>query len=88
MQDSKIHKIHEILNNLELRPLHSVLCIVTLTNQNVLKHIRTTVTNNEKVIDKIENWPELCFLEGLNIKWKKPSLNTGIKATKELVLFS
>ena len=29
-----------------------------------------------------------CFLESLHIKWKKPKLNCGIKATKELVLFS
>ena len=61
---------------------------VTLTNQDILGHIRTTVTDNMKIIDKSENWAELCFMESLNIKWKKPSLNTDIKATKELVLFS
>ena len=61
---------------------------VTLTNQDILEHIRTAVTNNVRIIGKTDNWTELCFLESLNIKWKKPSLNTGIKATKELVLFS
>ena len=61
---------------------------VTLTNQDILGHIRTKVTDNMRIISKSENWAELCFLESLNIKWKKPSLNTGIKATKELVLFS
>ena len=30
----------------------------------------------------------LSFLESFHIKWKKPKLNCGIKATKELVLFS
>ena len=61
---------------------------VTLTDQDILGHIRKTVTDNMRIICKSENWAELCFLESLNIKWKKPSLNTGIKATKELVLFS
>ena len=58
-----------------------------LANQDTLEHIKTKVTNNVKIIGKAENWAKLCFLESLNIKWKKPSLNTGIKTTKELVLF-
>ena len=61
---------------------------VTLTNQDALEHIKTIVTNNVRIIRKSENWAELCFLENLNIKWKNPSLTTGIKATKQLVLFS
>ena len=61
---------------------------VTLTNQDTLGHIRTTVTDNMRIIGKSENWAELCFLESVNIKWKKPSINTGIKAIKERVLFS
>ena len=61
---------------------------VTLTNQDILEHIRTTVTNNMRIIGKAENWAELCFLESLIIKWKTPSRNTAIKGTKELVSFS
>ena len=70
--------------------LHSFPCDgdVTLTNQDILGHIRTTVTDNMRIIGKSENWAELCFLKSLNIKWKKLSLNNGIKATKELALFS
>ena len=70
--------------------LHSFLCDgdVTLTNQDTLGQIKTTVTDNMRTIGKSENWAELCFLESLNIKWKKPSLNNGIKATKELAHFS
>ena len=70
--------------------LHSFPCDgdETLTYQNILGHIITTVTDNMRIIGKTENWDELCFLESLNIKWKKPSLSTGIKPTKELVLFS
>ena len=70
--------------------LHSFPCDgdVTLTNQDMLGNIRTTVTDNMRIIEKSENWDELSFLESLNIKWKKPSLNNGIKATKELALFA
>ena len=59
-----------------------------LTNQDISGHIRSTVTDNMRIIGKSENWTELCYLESLNIKWKKPSLNNGIKATNELALFS
>ena len=92
-----LHKSSPIFNHLAecnfyqyTLTLHSFLCDgdETLTYQNILGHIRTTVTDNMRIIDKTENWAELCFLESLNIKWKKPSLNTGIKPTKELVLFS
>ena len=40
-----------------------------------------------RIIDKSKKWTELCFLQSLNSKWEKPSLNTGIKVTKKLVLF-
>ena len=63
-------------------------CKLTLTNQDVLGHIRTTVANNVRIMGKAENWAKLCFLESLNIKGKKPSLNTSIKTTKKFVLFS
>ena len=71
--------------------LHSFPCSgdETLTNQDILGHIRITITDNMRIIGKSEKWAELCFLANLNIKWKKPSLSTGIKAEKkELVLFS
>ena len=61
---------------------------VTLINQDILGHIRTAVKDNMRIIGKLENWAGLCFLESLNIKCKKPSLDIGIKATKELELFS
>ena len=60
----------------------------TLTIQDILGHIRSIVTYNMRIIGKSENWTELCFFESLNIKWKKSSLNNGIKAIKRLVPFS
>ena len=71
--------------------LHSLPCDgdVTLTNHDILGQIKTSVTdNNVRIIGKAKDWAELCFLKTFNIKWKKTSLNTGIKATKELKLFS
>ena len=53
-----------------------------------LKHVKIAVYDNTKIIDSSQNWVELCFFKSLHIKWKKPKLNCGIKATKELVLFS
>ena len=49
---------------------HSFRCDgdVTLTNQDILGHIRTTVTDNRRIIGKSENCDELSFLESLNIK--------------------
>jgi len=44
-----------------------------------IKNIECLSTNN--------NWTQLCFLEALYIKIRKPSLNTGLRATKDLVLF-
>ena len=54
----------------------------------ILGHIRTIVTDNMRIKGKSKNWAKLCFLESLNINWKEPSLNNGIKATKELALYS
>ena len=53
-----------------------------------LENVKIAVYDNTKIIDSSQNWVELCFSERLHIKWKKPKLNFGIKATKELVLFS
>ena len=46
-----------------------------------------TVQNNIKVIGRSDNWQTLAFLETLAIKDRNPSLNSGIKAAKELSLF-
>ena len=53
-----------------------------------LEHVKIAVYDNTKITDNSQNWIELSFLESFHIKWKKPKLNCGIKATKELVLFS
>ena len=49
---------------------------------------QSILQKNYKIIGNSQNWVELCFLESLHIKWKKPKVNCGIKSIKELVLFS
>ena len=44
--------------------------------------------NNFEIIRVNRNWSRLLFLESLMIKRKKPLINTGLKFTRELVLFS
>ena len=42
------------------------------------------VRSNTIVLKKADNWNELLFKEALLIKPHKPSLNSGLKASKEL----
>ena len=45
------------------------------------------VKENTCIIDKARQWDILIFKEGLKIKEKCPTLNSGLKASKELKLF-
>ena len=42
---------------------------------------------NSRIIDRHKNWNVLLFKEAIKIKEIKPTLNTGLKASKELQLF-
>ena len=45
------------------------------------------VTDNTNIIDRYKNFNILLFKEALKINERKPTLNTGLKASKELQLF-
>ena len=45
------------------------------------------VRQNIKIPWRSDNWLKLTFLKSLAIKEHRPALNTGIKASKELVMF-
>ena len=45
------------------------------------------VTDNTNIIDGFKNFKILSFKEALKINGRKPTLNTGLKASKELQLF-
>ena len=46
-------------------------------------------TNNTKILQSLQhtNFNILLFLEALHIKFKRPALNNGLKALKQLMLF-
>ena len=46
------------------------------------------IENNTKIIDNANNWSILLSKEALYIKRQKPILNNGLKASRELFLFS
>ena len=46
-----------------------------------------TVKENLSIIDRARRWDILLFKEALHIKQKNPTLNNGLKASKELKLF-
>jgi hypothetical protein len=50
-------------------------------------HILNAVYNNFEIIDYNYNWSQLAFLEAFHIKNLKPSINDGLKASRELELF-
>ena len=43
--------------------------------------------NNSHVIDRAQHWSNLLFKEALAIRRKKPELNHGTKASRELSVF-
>ena len=46
-----------------------------------------TVKENISIIDRARRWENVLFKEALHIKEKNPTLNNGLKASKELKLF-
>ena len=54
-------------------------------NKEYLTH---TVRVNTKIIDSDDNWNLLLYKEAYHIKRSAPSLNNGLKASRELCLFS
>ena len=47
----------------------------------------STAKESINITDKATRWGILLFNEGLHIKEENPSLNNGLKASKELKLF-
>ena len=46
-----------------------------------------TVKENISITDRARRWDNVLFEEALHIKEKNPTLNNGLKASKELKLF-
>ena len=50
-------------------------------------HSIATVKENISTIDRARRWDNVLFKEELHIKERNPTLNNGLKASKELKLF-
>ena len=60
----------------------------TLNNDIMINKFNISqIRNNTIIIDKANNWNVLLFKEALYIRRQRPSLNCGLKASKELQLF-
>ena len=57
------------------------------TKSNLRDFFINTVQNNIKILDRSDNWSILLIKEALFIKDHNPSLNTGLKASRDLNLF-
>ena len=51
------------------------------------EHIKTAVLGNYCIVDSIDSWSQLSFLEAYYIKHLSPTINKGLKASRELQLF-
>ena len=60
---------------------------VATSSVNINLHIYNAVINNANIIDYNNNWSQLEFLEAYHIKKHMPSINYGLKASRELQLF-
>lgn len=52
------------------------------------EHIKNAVLSNFEIVDSSSNWSQLLFLEAFYIKRFSPSINKGLKASRELQLFA
>ena len=79
-----------LLNCEELRYMTNLLHhgIGKLTKAETRDYYLNCIVNNIKVIDTASNWNILLLKEALHIKRKSPFLNNGLKASRELFLFS
>ena len=79
-----------LLNCEDISFLQNLMCfgISALSRNEKKSHFINIVRNNTHIIDTSPNWNILSFKEALKIKEFLPSLNVGLKASKELQLFS
>ena len=75
--------IHNLINILD-----TLNNITTPTTSSHNKDKINVVQNNTMVLDYDDNWNPLLYKEAFHIERQLPSLNNGLKSSKELYLFS
>ena len=63
---------------------HSLCVVIAFLNNEMFQF---TIINTN-IIDSDDNWNLLLYKEAYHIKRSSPSLNIGLKASRELCLFS
>ena len=84
-QTENAYKIRSLINSYKW---HTQNNITTPTISGNKEYAIYVVHNNATVLDYDDNWNLLLYTEAFLIKCKSPSLNNGLKSSRELYLFS
>ena len=57
------------------------------SNNTINTHLIELIFRNCKIIDRSDQWSLLLLKESLAMRRRKPDLNHGAKASKELLIF-
>ena len=93
-KESAIYKhLHDCDNIKHIQDLYNLPDIFTNGNNSPStvmnkEFLTQTVRDNTNIIDRDDNWNLLLYKEAYHIKRLKPFLNNGLKASRELRLFS
>ena len=88
-QDTVVYKhMQSCIPYFDMISLYNVNVLRSTDSPNLTQHIYHSVRNNTGLLAQNDHWDQLCYLESLHIKRSSPTLNCGIKATKELALFT
>ena len=81
--------MHQHLSSCE--PFHDYVSIFTIDASfpvDTKEHIKNAVLDNYRIVDINRNWSQLLYLEAYYVKKLSPMINKGLKASRELQLFS
>ena len=91
LEHSKPHTNSEIFNHINschnFQHIHDILNLPDLLSNHNPISLHDILLSNTIVLDSHKHWSVLLFKEALAIRRNFPSLNHGLKASKELVLF-
>ena len=93
-KESAIYKhLHDCDNIKHIQDLYNLPDIFTNENNSPStvmnkEFLTQTVRDNTNIIDRDDNWNLLLYKEAYHIKRSTPFLNNGLKASRELRLFS
>ena len=75
----------------QCEPFHEYVNFFTIDASNLVdtkEHIEKSILYNYFIVDYNRNWSQLLYLEAYYVKKLSPFINKGLKASRELQLFS